>query len=228
MSSLIVVANGSEVLDVETVKNWLRVTTATDDDLITGLITAARETCEAFTGRSIVTKTYRQSMDAPPYFIDTMTSQNAMPPSYYALPPYSTTLWNYSMQIKLYAPPLISVESIQYTDPNGNTQTVDPSLYNVDSDSEPARIFPVPGSFWPPVQYIPNAFRVTYVAGYDTDPSSTVVPVPSGLKAAMQMLISNWYENRDAASQGTFGEIPNHVKMLLWTHRVLDVSPTKG
>src|SRR6266568_3277186 len=41
-------------------------------------------------------------------------SQMAYPPSYYALPRYSTTLWNYSQMIKLFAAPLVSVDRITY------------------------------------------------------------------------------------------------------------------
>lgn len=228
MSALVVVENGPEVIDLETAKNWLRVPTDDDDALITALIPAAREVVETFTGRSLTTKTYRQSLDAPPYFVDSMFSQQAMPPSYYALPPYSVTLWNYSQEIKLYAPPLLSVVSIEYTDPDGNTQTIDPSLYIVDSDSEPARIFPRPGQYWPPVLYVPNALRVTFVAGYDTEPSTSGPGVPAALKTAMLMLISNYYENRDAAASGSYGEIPNHVRMLMWSHRVMEFAQTRG
>ena len=228
MSALVVVQQPtSEPVSVEVAKNFLRVTTDNDDALIGVLITAARSVVETFTGRSIATKKYRQSLDSFPYFTDTMLSQQAMPPSYYSLPRYSTTMWNYSQMIKLFAPPLLSVESIQYVAPDGSTQTVDPTRYIVDSDSEPARIFPGPaGGNWPACLYVPNAVQITFWSGYDTDPSS--VGAPSGLVLAILMLVANYYENREAAQQGSFGEIPNHIQQILWAHKVDDHAPTRG
>lgn len=95
-------------------KNWLRVPYSDDDTLIASLITAARELCESFTARAIVNTGYVQTLDSFPYFVDTVQSQMAYPPSYYSLPRYSTTLWNYSQMIKLFVSPLQSVTRIAY------------------------------------------------------------------------------------------------------------------
>jgi hypothetical protein len=112
------VAPVAEPLTVAAVKNFLKVDGATtgDDLYIADLIQSAREEVEGFTGRSIVNKGYRQSLDSFPYFVDSMMSQMAYPPSYYSLPRYSTTLWNYSQMIKLMRSPLQSVSKITYTD----------------------------------------------------------------------------------------------------------------
>lgn len=96
-------------------KNFLRVDDIDDDDdLITGLISAATEACENYTRRSFISKGFLMTLDSFPYFTDTMMSQLAYPPSYYSLPRYSTTLWNYSQMIKLLRPPCISVDRITY------------------------------------------------------------------------------------------------------------------
>jgi hypothetical protein len=98
-------------------KNFLRVDDIDDDDtLITGMISAATYACEIHTKRSFISKGFLQTMDAFPYFTDTQLSQLAYPPSYYALPKFSTTLWNYSQMIKLFRPPCISVDRITYMD----------------------------------------------------------------------------------------------------------------
>src|SRR5574337_601095 len=104
----------AEPVTLAQAKSFLRVEINTDDDLITSLIVAAREACETFTDRSFCIKGYRQSLDSFPYFTDTMLSQMAYPPSYYSLPRYSTTLWNYSQMIKLFRPPLVAVDRITY------------------------------------------------------------------------------------------------------------------
>ena len=95
-------------------KVYLKVDYPDEDDLISGLIVAAREMVENFTARSLVNKTYVQTLDSFPYFTDTVMSQMAYPPSYYSLPRYSTTLWNYSQMIKLLVSPLVKVVNIAY------------------------------------------------------------------------------------------------------------------
>jgi hypothetical protein len=99
-------------------KNFLRVpqVVTNDDLLIAGLVQAAREEVERITGRSLINKGYRQSLDSFPYFTDSVMSQMAYPPAYYSLPRYSTTLWNYSQMIKLLRSPLQSITSLSYTD----------------------------------------------------------------------------------------------------------------
>ena len=115
MASLIIEKQPTaEPITLAQAKNFLRVSITDDDELISALITAAREACETFTARSFCYKGYRQGLDSFPYFVDTVMSQQAYPPSYYSLPRYSTTLWNYSQMIKLLSPPLVSVERITF------------------------------------------------------------------------------------------------------------------
>ena len=103
-----------EPVTLDAAKLFLRVEIDADDSLISSLIVAARELCEAFTARSFCIKGYRQSLDSFPYFTDSMQSQLAYPPAYYSLPRYSTTLWNYSQMIKLFVSPLVAVDRITY------------------------------------------------------------------------------------------------------------------
>lgn len=122
MASLIIETQPSaEPVALVDMKNFLRVEFTDDDALITGMIQAAREAVEAFCNRSLVQKGYRQSLDSFPYFTDTVMSQMAFPPSYYSLPRYSTTLWNYSQMIKLFAPPLVSVDRITFLSATDNS-----------------------------------------------------------------------------------------------------------
>ncbi len=121
----------AEPLTVASVKNFLKQSASTDDDYILDLIQSAREEVEGFTGRSIVNKGYRQSLDSFPYFVDSMMSQMAYPPSYYSLPRYSTTLWNYSQMIKLLRSPLQAVSSISYSNSaTGAIAYLYPALFN--------------------------------------------------------------------------------------------------
>jgi hypothetical protein len=51
-------------------------------------------------------------------------------------------------------PNLISVASIQYVDPTGTVQTLDPSMYQVEPGA-PGRIHPAYGKSWPAVRASP-------------------------------------------------------------------------
>lgn len=124
-------------------KNFLRVDDIDDDDaLITSLIDAATEACENYTRRSFITKGWLQTLDSFPYYTDTIMSQMAYPPSYYALPRYSTTLWNYSQMIKLFRPPLIQVKRITYM---------------ASADSSFHDLVPQPQPWYPQNDYEPGA-----------------------------------------------------------------------
>jgi hypothetical protein len=115
MAALVVEkAAAAQPITLTEAKNYLRVSVDDDDVLITTLIEAATEAAELFTNRSFCIKGFRQSLDSFPYFVDTVMSQMAYPPSYYALPRYSTTLWNYSQMIKLFRPKLVSIDRISY------------------------------------------------------------------------------------------------------------------
>jgi|ERR1039458_669798 hypothetical protein len=232
----------AEPVSLATAKNFLRVE-ITDDDLLIGvLVTAAREACEMFCSRSFSPKHYLQSMDSFPYYTDTVMSQMAYPPSYYSMPMYSTTLWNYSQMIKLYYPPAIEVQGIDYTDTNGENQTLEQDVdFLLDNIWEPARIFPMPGQMWPPCLYVPNAVRIRFTAGFgdalSVDPAPVdgeipqgcgSQPMPSRVQVAILQLVSHWYENREAAMAGGMKEMPNHVQMLLWSMRVMDMAPSRG
>lgn len=97
--------------------------------------------------------------------------------------------------IEVPRPPFISIESIKYRDKNGDSYTVDPSEYEADIESEPGNIVTL--SIWPQFTPYPvNAVRIRYSAGYGID------KVPSGIKQAMLLLISHWYENRRVVSVG--------------------------
>ena len=121
----------AEPLLLADVKTFLKRPDTSDDTFITLLIQSAREYVEGFTGRSLINKGYRQSLDSFPYFVDSVTSQMAYPPSYYSLPRYSTTLWNYSQMIKLLRGPLQSISKISFTDSaTGNIDALYPALFS--------------------------------------------------------------------------------------------------
>lgn len=113
---------------------------ATDDTLLTMLITAAREYCEQYTGRALATQTLEQMMDS---FPDT----------------------DY---IELMKPPLQSVTSVKYTNSAGTETTMTlTTQYLVDSESNVGRIVLPYSVTWPTAtMYTVNPIKIRYIAGY--------------------------------------------------------------
>jgi len=233
----------SEPVSLDDMKNWLRLDSGFtgDDQDITDLIQAAREHAETLTGRALAQRTFRQVLDSMPYYTDTIQSQLAYPPSYYSLPRYSTTLWNYSQMIKLAYPPCISVSQMRYVDSNGNAQVLEQDTdFILDRQTEPARIFPMPGQYWPANLYVANALEIDFTAGYDPNPeaepddhtvsatppqqqpdSIIVTAVPQTIRRCIKLLVAFWYDNRNA-------EAPSSIDQILMSQSVIDFQPTRG
>lgn len=96
--------------------------------------------------------------------------------------------------------PLIAVDSVAYTDPNGNAQALDMTTVVVRTGPR-ASISLRQGQFWPQTSGDPRAVALTFRAGYAAKGSAEgPVPgdVPAGIRAAMKLMIGDLYENRQA------------------------------
>jgi hypothetical protein len=92
---------------------------------------------------------------------------------------------------------------------------LDPSTYYVDVNSEPARIVPQPGLYWPYTQsYLPGSVKIMYTAGTFGD-GVDVNTCPQTIIQAMLLLISYWYNHRDAAESNPPKTIEMGVDALL-------------
>jgi len=118
------------------------VSASTEDGLIGALIVAAREIAENETGRSLISQTWKKTLDAFPRGI---------------VLPY---------------PPALAVTHIKYTDLDGVLQTLAPASYTLDKEQEPGWITPAYGYAWPDVRAVVNAIEVVYTAGYGEDAGS--------------------------------------------------------
>lgn len=225
-------------------KSFLRISAGfvDDDALIGALIQAAREHAETVTGRALAQRTFRQVLDSFPYYTDTIQSQLAYPPSYYSLPRYSTTLWNYSQMIKLAYPPCISVTGMRYIDTDGAAQTLQQDVdFVLDRITEPARIFPMPGGYWPANQYVASALEIDFTAGYDPDPAAidthtvsanppdqqpdsvVVTGIPQGLRVLILRMVADMYDRRWDDDR-----LRTDIDNKLCSYAVVDFQPTRG
>ncbi|MBZ5621470.1 MAG: hypothetical protein LAQ69_22500 [Acidobacteriia bacterium] len=216
-----------------------------EDAILQGFISAAREKGEVLTCRALAQRTFVQVLDSHPYYTDTIQSQLAYPPNYYSLPRYSTTLWNYSQMIKLGYSPVVSVQGMTYIAPDGSAKVLHADTdFVVDRISEPSRIFPIPGTYWPADLYVANAVQIDYTAGYDPDPamvdvhqlaspppalpgqqptSTIVTGVPQLIILGILNLVALWFRKR-----GTIGQVPDDIAQIFLDCAVIDFSPTRG
>ena len=178
-----------EPISLDEAKTFCRIDHDEEDDDIRALITSARMTCESFNGRQFCTATWALRLDSFP------TDTEGL--------------------IEL-LPPVQSVTSIAYIDPDGVAQTLSASLYSLDIYSEPARLRPAYGQSWPATRDVMNAVTVTFVAGY-----GAAADVPEPKRLAVRRAVVYSYENRGNIIIGTIlAELPDTTKSLLWTDRI--------
>src|SRR5262245_425152 len=169
-----IVAPTVEPLTLAEVKEHLRVDHNASDSIIEAYIAAATSYVDGefgVLGRALVTQTWELVIDHFPVH-----------------------------EIKIPLPPLQSVTSIKYDDPDGFEQTLATDQYYVDDASEPAWVVPVVGGWPTAVLQAVNSVRIRYVAGYDptTDsPPDLAGNVPQAIKQAMLLLIGNFHEHRE-------------------------------
>lgn len=168
-----------EPVSLEQAKAHLNVRTADDDALISALIVAAREWAENETGYAIAARQLRLLLDAFP-----SSGEDAI-----ALPRSR----------------LISIDSVEYVDRNGATQTWGAANYTADTASVEGRLLRAFGAAWPEARSQRQAVTITYTAGWPDDgasPPDYGANVPQAIRQAMLLMIGHWYENREAVNVG--------------------------
>lgn len=204
-------------VSLEEAKLHLRVDTADDDTLIEGLIDAAVAHLDGYSGvlgRAMIAQTWELSLDH-------------FPGRHAALGGFLTGLsagrrhgrHHHPARIHLPLPPLIAVASIAYVDPQGATQTLDPSQYAV-LEGPVAAIDPVWGVTWPATRHQARAVTITFSCGY----GAASTDVPKSLIVAIKMLVGHFYANGEAVvgidQRGTPMPTPLGVDRLITPFRV--------
>ena len=103
------------------------------------------------------------------------------------------------------APPLVSVESLTYTDEAGATQTLTtPAHWWASLQATPGAIVPL--ADWPATREH-STVRVEYTAGY--------LEPPARAKHAARLLVAHWYLHREAVAMGSPQSVPHGVMALV-------------
>ncbi|MGN6583714.1 MAG: head-tail connector protein [Rhizobiaceae bacterium] len=106
------VAPAVEPVSLDEAKTHLRISHDSEDDLIAGLIRAARDEVEAQTGLALITQSWRLTRDC----------------------------WPRGGRIALFRNPVSQILSVTTYDDSGAASVIDPSTYQVDTDARPARL----------------------------------------------------------------------------------------
>lgn len=98
--------------------------------------------------------------------------------------------------IILLRPPVISVTSITYDDPDGVETVIDAADYFVADSAQPGEIRPVDS--WPAARNSGDSVRVRYVTGYFDGGSPSSEYLPKSIRTAILMQTADLYQNREA------------------------------
>jgi uncharacterized phiE125 gp8 family phage protein len=183
-SLIVTTAAAAQPVSLDEAKAHLRVDSDDEDDLITSLIEAATDLAEQYCRRAFMPASFRLGLDRFPAY-----------------------------DIRLPRNPVISVDSITYLDEGGTERTLSASEYLTDLASEPARITPTYGNTWPTTRGTIGAVKVNFTAGY-SGASPDRDSVPEGVKAAIKLLVADFYQHRSAQSAEALEKNPAVVALL--------------
>lgn len=181
-----------EPISLTLTKLALKITSSSEDDLLSIWIAGAREEFEDYCNRQLINATWQYALDTPP--------------DYY--------------QIEIPRPPLVSVDSITYDDADGTEQTLAASEYVVVKsglfDGSPlsgvidghakcglVELAGGPGSIWPTTSGLSKSFRIRYTCGYGT----TEAEIPSRIRGYLYRMVGHLYRNRHEATEKAIQQI---------------------
>lgn len=191
MGLKLITAAVSEPITLAELKLQCRVDTTDEDQLLGLLIAAARAKAENYTGTALIAQTWDQTLDEFP-----------------------------EAEIELLKPPVTSIVSVNYVDPNGATQVLSPTLYTLDAATFPGWLLPAVDTSWPAVQGSANAVTIRCATGY-----ANAAAIPGDMRAWLLMTAAYLYTQREVmVTGGKVAEIPSRfVDSLLDPYRVFKV-----
>lgn len=197
-SAKLLTAPASEPVTRDEAKAHLRIESAvtTDDSLIDGLITAARQWVESYIGKALITQTWQVAYDGGA--LDDLFLQDS---AAYAYP---------QRAISLPIGPNASSVSVTTYDDSDSATVFSTSNYYVDQISDPPRLVLRNGASWPTPGRDGNGMIIQYTCGY-----GSAAAVPEAIKAAVKMLVAQMYEYRGEDEAATLAQPSFAVKALL-------------
>jgi uncharacterized phiE125 gp8 family phage protein len=164
MTLKLITAPAIEPVTLAEAKVQCRVDTdlTAEDDLLSALISTAREMAEHEIGRALINQTWERVLDAFP-----------------------------AAEIELGMPPVSSIVSVTYIDAAGDSQTLASAAYTLEPDLLPGWLLPAEGYEWPDTLDTANAVRVRFVAGYGDSAPNVPAAVKSWILLTVADLYPN-------------------------------------
>ncbi|MBP3955402.1 phage head-tail connector protein [Gemmata sp. G18] len=172
----------TEPVTLAEAKAWARVDGTEEDAIFTALITAARQAAEEFLRRSLITQTWKLTLDLcaganKPWWDG--VREGAMSSLYGGLPG----------SVPLPKGPVQSISSVVTYDLNNAASTFAASNYRVDASGD--RLLLNYGAVWPSNVRPEAGCEITYVAGY-----GAAAAVPQPIKTGILTHVAALYEQR--------------------------------
>jgi len=204
------------VATLEEAQAQTRSDNAQEAALLAALVAAATAQAESFCRRRFVTQRWRLTLDQFPAggapFLSAPWCALPVPP----LVPRPRQSPAARRAIVVPHPPLVSVETLTYVDPDGDVLTMDAADYVVRAAESPGEIVPAYAKSWPATRGVPDAVQVEFTCGYGAPDA-----VPAAVKQAVLLIVGTLYANRETVAPVAMSEIPHSAEWLLGPYRVV-------
>ena len=184
-----------EPLSTAEVKDHLRLDGTLEDAYLGALVTAARQACETYISRALITQTWKWTLDQWP-------SQHG-DGGWWANNWWDgvrdgaiTQLSAAKRTLDLPRGPLQSVTSVTVLDDEGSETTLATSSYIVAPGLD-GRLALRAGQVWPSPTAALGGIEITFVAGFGDSWND----VPATLRHGMLLLVAHLYDNREAVAE---------------------------
>jgi uncharacterized phiE125 gp8 family phage protein len=204
-------APAQRVVSLNALKDFLRIDTSDDDNLLTSLLKAAEQRLEKESELKFVNQTWEIYFDSFPLRMKNEAWWDGVREG------AITQLYDRTKgEINLPFGPISSFTSLSYFPEDGSEETYPASNYVVDDIGYRGRIRLKTGSIWPAVVLRPlNAVKIEAVFGFGNGYIGGAEPVDSQVPQDIQEAVLNFaavlYEHRG----DEMPEIPSSVLMLL-------------
>lgn len=171
----------------------LELDNAEQDGAVAGFIAAGTAFVESYTGRALITRTYRGFLDHWP--VDPRLSTAVPYAPALGLPWPGNGFAAYQRRaVELPRPPLQSIDYIKTYDDADVATIMDPASYFVDPNSTVGRAVLRTNATWPIPGRAANGIELQWVAGF----GDTADLVPDDFKHAILLMASHFNEHREA------------------------------
>jgi hypothetical protein len=183
-SLTLVTGPAAEPVILDEAKAWLRIDGTDSDAQIAALITASVQLCQEWLRRSLISQTWKLTLDLAPSSLDAFLGDGV-----YDMP-VSALCGGLPQSVELPKGPVQSITSVTTYDLTDTSSTLAPTNYRVDSSGD--RMVLTYGASWPSNLRAKAAAEINYVTGYGA--TSTSVPQP--IKTGILMQVARMYEQR--------------------------------